>query len=476
MVQYFHRYTMCSPSIHPDTRQRYRWIDELANEPVNLPPEPGELPELPWTWIEGLAIAKGATSPAATPQMCAGFIDGHTEALFPEALVAVRKLLDGCQPGQQDHGRHDTLITAACWGMREAAAGLYPAGAVVEMLRECWQAVIDDPKRLGDDGGGEFGSAIAFAIGQTEADPERVAAIRAKHASPTRIESHARVDLNTAEILEPGNIGTGGKAPNARDLLLELVQSDYTIGRTEDERVYLVPHNGPNLALFSGQAKPDLARRHLETVRKSVGRTPLDEAWTTIEGLALDVTKAALPLRVATYNARSIVDIGDTTGRVIIVSPNGWDIADRSPVTFRRSRAMLPLTVPVRGGDIDELFTLLNVAADDRDLFGAWLTSTLIEQMPHPVPVLRGEQGAAKSAAARAVTRLVDPCMASTQKPPRTDEEWSQSCSARWIVAVDNVSTVPEWWSDAICRAVTGAGWLRRALYTDDDVVVTTWR
>jgi hypothetical protein len=43
-------------------------------------------------------------------------------------------------------------------------------------------------------------------------------------------------------------------------------------------------------------------------------------------------------------------------------------------------------------------------------------------------------------------------------------------------VAVDNLDRIPPWLSDALCRAVTGDGWLRRALYTDGAIAVVTLR
>lgn len=283
------------------------------------------------------------------------------------------------------------------------------------------------------------------------------------------------------EILEraaerPAAPAPDGRKRPARDVLVELVEREYTIGRTEDERTYLVPHEGSNVALFSGPAKADMARRYRVQHGTTIGRSPLDEAWTTVVGMAGDVAKAPLPLRVAAWDGAIVIDVGDVSGRAIIVERGGWEMVERSPVTFRRSKATLPLPDPVAGGSVDELFEILPFAPESRDLVAAWLTSTLFAEIPHPAPVLRGEQGAAKSTTARAITRLLDPCMAATQKPPKTDDDWSHACSARWIVAVDNVSTVPEWWSDALCRTVTGDGWLRRELYTDDDVIVTAWR
>jgi hypothetical protein len=264
---------------------------------------------------------------------------------------------------------------------------------------------------------------------------------------------------------------------SARDRIVELAEECYTIGRTEDDRTFVVPIDGPNVALFSGPAKANLAARYRECEGRAVGRTPLDEAWVTIEGLAPSAAKAPLPLRVAAADDGCLViDMGDVSGRCVVVTGNGWRIEARSPVTFRRSKAMLPLPEPTRGGELGELFELLPFAARSRDLYTAWLTLALFEHLPRPAPVFRGEQGSAKSTTARGSSRLLDPCMADTQKPPKDESEWSQACSARWVVAVDNVSGIPSWWSDALCRTITGDGWIRRQLYTDDDVIVTKWR
>ena len=59
---------------------------------------------------------------------------------------------------------------------------------------------------------------------------------------------------------------------------------------------------------------------------------------------------------------------------------------------------------------------------------------------------------------------------------PREERQWAVSASASWIVAIDNVSFIPDWWSDALCKAVTGDGWIDRTLYTNSDVTVLSFR
>ncbi|CAN5601300.1 hypothetical protein BH24ACT5_BH24ACT5_17360 [soil metagenome] len=188
IIQAHHRYVVCAPSIHPKTGQQYRWLDEADDDYVDDPGEPGDLPDLPWAWIAGLASEKTGAANAATPAAADAFIAAHMSSTRPAALKGVRSSLTDVTVG----GRHDALVTAACWAMREAAAGLYPAEEAVAALHGWWLTVMaDEPQRRE---GGEFGGAILWGIGQAEADTDRVTQIR--HTAPTG------VNPDTGEILE----------------------------------------------------------------------------------------------------------------------------------------------------------------------------------------------------------------------------------------------------------------------------------
>lgn len=187
IVQAHHRYMVCAPSVHPDTGLPYRFVDELAEEECDLP-EPGELPQLPWPWIEGLAVDKHAGANAATPEAAGTFVDGHAGTTKRGALKGIQTRLAFVRPG----GRHDALVACACWAMREAAAGLYPAAEAIDVLHRWWiGAVADNPRRRE---GGEFGAAILWAIGQAENDSERVAQIRER---PSHVDANGEVAAPT---------------------------------------------------------------------------------------------------------------------------------------------------------------------------------------------------------------------------------------------------------------------------------------
>jgi hypothetical protein len=87
--------------------------------------------------------------------------------------------------------------------------------------------------------------------------------------------------------------------------------------------------------------------------------------------------------------------------------------------------------------------------------------------IPKTVLIPHGEQGAAKSTFQEFIKTLVDPCGALSF--PRDIAELVQQLSHNFIAYYDNVSEIPQWISDLLCRAVTGSGFSKRVLYSDDD-------
>ena len=133
-------------------------------------------------------------------------------------------------------------------------------------------------------------------------------------------------------------------------------------------------------------------------------------------------------------------------------------------------RGTRALPEPERGGQIEALRGFLNLASDeDFNLAVAWLLAALRPTGPYPVLVLTGEQGSAKSTCARMLRALVDPHEAALRAPPRNEHELFIAARNAHVLAFDNLSTVPAWLSDALCRLSTGAGFAARKLYTDDE-------
>ena len=129
---------------------------------------------------------------------------------------------------------------------------------------------------------------------------------------------------------------------------------------------------------------------------------------------------------------------------------------------------MLPLPEPVSGGSINALRPLLNVRDEDFVLVVAYLVAALRPRGPYPVLALAGEQGTTKSTLPAFVRALIDPNAATLRALPREDRDLFISASNAHLLTFDNVSGLPTWISDTLCRLATGGGFATRQLYTDD--------
>lgn len=267
---------------------------------------------------------------------------------------------------------------------------------------------------------------------------------------------------------------------NAATTLIKLAKDRYRLGIMSTGDAYGVPIDGSNVVrLLRGgrrSLRAELAAAYYAKYQAAAPAQALADALLVLDGEAQALAPVDVALRVAgTGDGKLVLDLGDDEGRAVVIDTTGWQVVPTSPVLFRRTKATLPLPLPT-DGDLGALRRLLNIRDEFWPLILAWLVAALFDELPHPVLLLRGEHGTAKSAAARMLTALLDSCAAQLRTAPRNVEDWAVAASGSWMTCLDNVSDIPAWLSDAICRAVTGDGMLRRQLYTDSDVSVLSFR
>jgi hypothetical protein len=171
---------------------------------------------------------------------------------------------------------------------------------------------------------------------------------------------------------------------------------------------------------------------------------------------------------------RMYLDLGGADWRAVEIDATGWRIiaGHETPIRFRRAAGMLAIPDPVRGGSLDELREFVNVGdgteGDARwRLLVGWIVGALRPSGPYPVLALHGEQGSAKSTTSRLLRALLDPNKLAIRAEPREVRDLAIAATNGHVVALDNLSSVPPWLSDALCRLATGGGFATRALYTD---------
>jgi len=182
--------------------------------------------------------------------------------------------------------------------------------------------------------------------------------------------------------------------------------------------------------------------------------------------------------RVAGRDGAIYLDLADDKWRAVKITPAGWEVVSNPPVRFRRAPGQDALPTPERGGTLDELRTFINVTDEEWPLVAAWLLFALRptpgarRRGSYPVLILRGTKGTAKSTTSSVLRRLLDPHEDEMQSVIRSDRELAIAAQDNWVFALDNVSAIPGWLSDALCRLATGHGYSTRALYTDKGRVV----
>jgi hypothetical protein len=170
-------------------------------------------------------------------------------------------------------------------------------------------------------------------------------------------------------------------------------------------------------------------------------------------------------------SAAYFLDLGDPTGRAVRISAPGWELVDRPEIQFRRPEGMLALPVPERGGSIELLRPYVNVTDDGFRLVVAWLTAALRPVGPYPILSLHGEQGSAKSTLAKIVRLLVDPQACPLLVEPASTRDLMVTAVNGWLLAYDNITAIPNWLSDSLCRLVYGGGYSGRALFSNQERV-----
>jgi hypothetical protein len=217
-----------------------------------------------------------------------------------------------------------------------------------------------------------------------------------------------------------------------------------------------------------------LARRFHEAGKGAAGAQVIQDALNVLEAKAMfDGPELPIFARVAAHDGAIYLDLGDAAWQAVEIRSGGWRVVTEPPVKFRRSRGMIALPYPIAGGSIEELRLFVNVDDDDGwALLLGWLVGALAPTGPYPLLSLHGEQGSAKSTTARVLRALIDPNSASLRAEPREVRELMISATNGWCLALDNLSSVPAWLSDALCRLSTGGGFATRELHTDSDEVI----
>ena len=273
------------------------------------------------------------------------------------------------------------------------------------------------------------------------------------------------------------------KQSQADRLILVCLQQHLVLFHDQTRTPYArIKRNGVNvtLGIRSRPFKAWLSNLMWSSEGKAPSTEAVYGALRVLEGNSLfDSKEYELYNRVAPANDGIWIDMSDDKWRAIKVCANGWRIVDESPILFKRYSHQKALVEPKPGGDPFKFLDFVNIDVQDQDtrlLVLVTAISYLLPMIPHVILTAYGIQGSGKTLFYKLLRNLIDPSTVEVLTLPRDERERVQQLDHHWCAFYDNITTLPTWMSDTLCRAATGGGFTKRELYSDDDDVIYSFR
>lgn len=277
------------------------------------------------------------------------------------------------------------------------------------------------------------------------------------------------------------DVGTGGKSDGGNkkkgetkaSRLVKLV-NDSGVELFHDERdepyaAVQFESSRRIVSLNSKRFKQWLGHLAWKETHEAFGKDTIASAQQTLTGIAIyEGREHRLHVRSAWYEGDLWIDLDGI--RAVQVGSQGWEVMEEPPILFRSFPHQHPLPTPVCGGDPWQVLQFVNLRNEmDSLLYLCYLVASYVPDVSIVALVAHGVQGSAKSTFLTLTKKLVDPSSPALRGGVRDQTEYAQAAFQNRALFFDNLTHMPDWLSDALCRTVTGDGWSKRTLFSDED-------
>ncbi|MEO2603929.1 hypothetical protein [Clostridium butyricum] len=267
---------------------------------------------------------------------------------------------------------------------------------------------------------------------------------------------------------------------NIKDVLVKDILREahlFIDDRKEAHAIILVGAHKEILAVRGEDFSSWIIKKVWDTYGKTISTMAVKDIVNSIEAHAkFGGIQYKLNLRVAGDDKSIYYDLVNRNWEIVEIDASGWRINNNPLAFFKRYKTQNEQVRPVGGGDINSIFRYINVKEADKLLFLVYLISCFIPEIAHPIGVFYGEKGSAKTTASKVMKMIIDPSIMPTITFPKNNEELIQNLAHNWFCNFDNISNIGDTTSDTLCRAVTGEGYSKRGIYTNEDDVVFTYK
>jgi DNA polymerase elongation subunit (family B) len=288
-------------------------------------------------------------------------------------------------------------------------------------------------------------------------------------------------DNDEHDALTPTTTQTLIQLANEETLLFFKDQYDIAYAKVK------IQQHSEIIALATSRFEYFLSKLYFDYTRGEVaGQESLNNAIRMLISQTLfDGVTVPLHLRIAwghdpQSKAQEIYyDLSDPLWRCIKITLQGWEIIQEAPVLFIRfnQKAQAEPDRNYPSNIFDKYLDLMHIkSSDQRLLIKVWTVAAFIPDIPHPISIPYGEKGSVKTTYCKFQKRLIDPDKIELLTVPQEKNEFVQQQYHNYLAVYDNIKTIPYWFSDEVCKAITGIGSSKRRLYTDDDDVIYSYK
>ena len=324
-------------------------------------------------------------------------------------------------------------------------------------------------------------------VGTNFFECEKCGEISHKPKSKPKTTERLQFEEALKTAAKPGTlkfVPSPSKKPSQADTLILLCQArEPDLFHDQHKTPYArIEENNAKITLpiRSKPFKSWLANLLWKAVGKAPGTEALYQAINILEAIALfEGSMHTLYNRVAPAEDGFWIDMSDDKWRAIKVTAQGWQIVDNPPILFKRHSHQKPLVEPKSNGDPKAFLDFINIKKGDENtklLLLCTVISYLIPMIPHIIIIGYGIQGSGKTFFFKIARSVIDPSAVEVLTLPRDERERVQQLDHHWCAFYDNVTRLPSWMSDTLCRAATGGGFTKRELYTNDSDIIYNFK
>ena len=269
-----------------------------------------------------------------------------------------------------------------------------------------------------------------------------------------------------------------GKSSQA-DLLLKMILGRKDVQLFKDERdasfiSLMINGHRETWKCNSSTIKELMSYEFHKQKGKTLSSDVIKNVVSVLEGRArFGEDRKKLGNRVAFTDNTLWYDLTNKMWQAVKITDQGWLVTDEPPVIFKRYSHHYPQVVPEQNGNTKAIFNYVNIVNEEHKLLLlVYIIACFIPDFPHPALIISGSQGSAKSTLSKLLRKIIDPSLLEVVTLPKDQKELIQKLDHHYFTFFDNVSYISEETSDTFCKAITGSGFSKRVLYTDDDDII----